>query len=278
MDMTLPLAETEQKEFQVRLVPKTGTGELVGYVFQLHRDETPNLVRFVRDALGERTPESALIEDNKCYLDPRDVLQPASAEDADASVALGVSGYASDETQGKLEEEAAIVDYTPDSQDRMLIAMWDEMFNAFPIYPNPVARTLAVSCIRQGLKTPGKAVFYKHMSQLAGGPIVQKSISSILSCSGLWRFAKFDDRSLVFTAPEEGNDVYDWARLREQFLVPVEELKIEVHQLPEASVTNIPADPKLGEGLREALEVCQRLDATCPIGHHPAHPKEPHLK
>jgi hypothetical protein len=107
--------------------------------------------------------------------------------------------------------------------------------------------------------------------------VLHRTIQSVLACSGLWRFAKNNEHTICFVKPE-GEDSYDWGRLCEQWLAPIEELKIEVHAIPESSVTSIPGDKATSEAMKEALDMCRRLDDEHPMAHHPATPRNPFEK
>jgi hypothetical protein len=211
------------------------------------------------------------------FISPLDALRSASTDEAEASPAQGVSKYASAEGN-KLEEEARIVDYAPSVDDQKLITFWEQMLGRGDVVFDPIiARTAAVALIRSAMREPGRII---PLASVWGANrlSVHKTIQSILACSGLWRFAKNDEYTICFVKPEDQDDAYDWGRLCEQWLAPVEELKIEVHALPESSVTNIPGDKATSEAMMEALKMCQRLDDVAPLAHHPATPRNPKVR
>jgi hypothetical protein len=277
LSIDFPEAGDAQKEIAVE--GGAPDGARVRYVFQLHRDAIPHLVSYTRNALGERVATSDLIENgNKHWdiFDPNDGVYSVGADGVPA-VASGVSSYAAqgESETGKLAEEAKIVDYAPSTDDQKLITIWENLLGS--VMDPTVIRTMAVAYIRGALRNPGESVVLGSMAGVDRRSL-RRTIESILACSGLWRFAKVGQSTLLFTQPEGSSDSYDWGRLCEQWLAPISDLKIEVHAIPESSVTSIPGDKQTSEALREALAMCKQLDDVCPMAHHPAHPREPHLK
>jgi len=123
-------------------------------------------------------------------------------------------------------EPAPVVDYAPDEGDRALIEMWETLLSP-DCLQGAGSRALAVALVRQAVAEPGVKVNLRPFVRLSGS--VAKILSSILQCSGLWRFATITHDYLVVNKPEPGADVYDWSRLCEQFHAPLEELRFEMY-------------------------------------------------
>ena len=161
--------------------------------------------------------------------------------------------------------KAKHVEYTPDEADAKLIALWGQMTREPGYQADPrIVRTVAVAVLRTAVKRAcadtglhDTTTYPRVVSRRA----LAGELKSICHISGLARFAHVGSKAISIQKPTEGQDLYDWGRMVEQWIAPITEMKIEALEIasdaccpPHAS-----GDVDFDEGLKEALGLIKRI-------------------